>query len=76
MKIISNKTWSTVLDLIIKKDKLICKQQRLLKQQADLIEAQRKFISAHISYLDTTHDIDFPNSERKEVYESSNIFDL
>ena len=76
MKILTKTKYEAILNRITAKNKIICKQQKLLKQQADLIEAQRKFISSHISHLDTTHDIDFPNSERKEDYESSNIFDL
>ena len=76
MKIVSNKTWNAVLDLISEKDKQIENLENICKRQINLIEAQRRFISARISHLDTTHDIDFPNSERKEDYESSNIFDL
>ena len=72
MKIVSNKTWNAALDLINEQDRQIEKLQRLTKQQQGLIEAQRRFISAHIS----AQDIDFPNSDRKEDYESSNIFDL
>ena len=72
MKIISNKTWTTVLDLISEKDNQIENLENICKRQINLIEAQRRFISAHIS----AQDIDFPNSERKEDYESSNIFDL
>ena len=72
MKIVSNKTWNAVLDLISEKDKLIENLENICKRQTNLLAAQRRFISAHL----TAHDIDFPNSERKEDYESSNIFDL
>ena len=72
MKIVSNKTWTTVLDLISEKDKQIENLEDICGRQLKLIAAQKRFISAHLS----AHDIDFPNSERKEDYESSNIFDL
>lgn len=72
MKIVSNKTWNVALDLITEKNRQIDKLERKIRQQQGLIEAQRRFISEHFS----SHDIDFPNSERKEDYESSNIFDL
>lgn len=72
MKIVSNKSWNALQEQITDKDKQIVKLWHTVTKQQRLIEAQRRFISAHVSW----QDIDFPNSEGKGVYESSNIFDL
>lgn len=72
MKILSNKRWNALQDLINEKEWQHQTLLRKLCQQQKLIEAQRRFISAHF----TGQDIDFPNSERKEDHESSNIFEL
>jgi hypothetical protein len=69
MKILSNKTWDSALDLINEKDRQIMQLEDICKRQQKLIEAQRRFISAHLS----AQDIDFPNTQ-KGGFEDSNIF--
>ena len=84
MKIISNKTW-VEHDGLIKK--LIREKNRqeevidvLIKEIYDLrAENTRligKIVAKDIGAKFVEDNIDFPNSERKEDYESSNIFDL
>ena len=84
MKILSNEAWR-------EHDGLIKKLIREKNRQEEVIDVLIKEIydlRAHNSRLITQiiakdlgvkaadSDIDFPNSERKEDYESSNIFDL
>ncbi len=70
MKIVSNNTWNTLIDLIAEKDEQIRNLENICERQNNLIEAQRRFISAHVM----AQDIDFPNSERKGVDDCSDIF--
>ena len=84
MKIISNKTWAEHDGLIKKLIKEKNRQEKtidiLIKMVSDLqaenAGLKTKIIAKEIGVTLVTNDIDFPNSDRKEDYEGSNIFDL
>ena len=80
MKIISNKTWAEHDGLIKKLIKEKNRQEKtidiLIKLVSHLQAENAKIIAKEIGAKYVENDIDFPNSERKGDYESSNIFDL
>ena len=84
MKIISDKTWAEHDGLIKKLIKEKNRQEKTIDilinmvsdLQAENARLNRKLIAEKIGATLVENDIDFPNSERKEDYESSNIFDL
>lgn len=84
MKIVSNKTWVEHDGLIKKLIKEKNRQEKTIDilinmvsdLQAENAGLRTKIIAKQIGATLVDNDIDFPNSERKEDYESSNIFDL
>ena len=89
MKILSNRQWNAALDLINDKDEKIRALKRENQAKTELLNVRASKITklnAEITilkriikdngYVLAGSAIDFPNSDRKEDYESSNIFDL
>ena len=61
---ISKKELNRIRSLVKEADEIISKQRSIIRRQLALIEKLNAALSA---------DIDFPNTERKEVYTDSNI---
>ena len=61
---ISKKELNRIRSLVKEADEIIFKQRSIIRRQQALIEKLNAALYA---------DIDFPNTERKEVYTDSNI---
>ena len=77
MKIMSNLKYEAMLDLVTGQKKIIAEKEAEIKRLKEQVKRLDYLLEVSLTPARRSNEpIDFPNSERKEGYESSNIFDL
>ena len=77
MKLMTNLKYEAMLDLVSGQKKIIAEKEAEIKRLKAQVERLDYLLEGCLRPKPAYRsDIDFPNSERKEDYESSNIFDL
>lgn len=77
MKIMTNLKYEAMLDLVSGQKKIIAEKEAEIKRLKEQVKRLDYLLEVSLAPSRMSNEpIDFPNSERKEDYESSNIFDL
>ena len=77
MRILTRTQYDAIVDIVSGQKKIIAEKEAEIKRLKAQVERLAYLLEGCLRPKPAYRsDIDFPNSERKEDYESSNIFDL